>query len=165
MAKDPFDALLARMAETGVATSEMLEGCTPAEIRRLERRYGVTLPATYRRFLAVMGRRSGRLFTHDWVTANYPNIAGETADLRAQLADAGGYELSADAVVVLARDAEQYNFIRCDRPDDSPVWAIDLGAVRVRPRQFRVSVVGWLRAWAGEAAEAVADGWYERDRG
>jgi hypothetical protein len=68
-------------------------------------------------------------------------------------------------VVILSRDAEQYNFIRCDGPDDSAVWALDLGALRVRPRRFRGSVLGWLRAWPGEAAEAVASGWYERDRG
>ena len=126
MAADPFDRLLTRMAEMGVATSQMLRGCTPAEIRRLERRYGVTRPATYRRFLAVMGRDSGRLFAHDWVTANYPAVAGQTAELRSQLAEAGGYELPADVMVVLSRDGEQYNFIRCDRSDDSPVWALDL---------------------------------------
>jgi hypothetical protein len=68
-------------------------------------------------------------------------------------------------VVILGREGEQYNFIRCDRPDDSAVWAIDLGASRVRARRFRASVVGWLRAWATEAAEAVASGWYERKRG
>ena len=165
MAADSFDRLLARMADTEVATSETLRGCTPAEVRQLERRFGVTLPATYRRFLAVMGRDSGRLFTHDQVTATYPGIAAATAGLRAQLAAAGGYELPADAVVILARDAEQYNFIRCDDPGDSAVWALDLGASRVRPRRFRTSVLGWLRAWAGEAAAAVADGWYERNRG
>src|SRR5579884_416603 len=121
MAVDPFDALLARLSATRVASADTLVGCTAAEIRRLERRYGVTLPATYRRFLAVMGRRSGRLFTHDWVTANYPGILGETAELRAQLTEAGGYQLPADAVVILARDGEQYNFIRCDRSDDSSV--------------------------------------------
>jgi hypothetical protein len=165
MASDPFELLLARMAATGVASGDELVGCTAAEIR-LERRYSVALPATYRRFLEQMGRRSGKLFTHDWVSCNAPGVFGATARLRKELAGSGLRDtLPADAVVILARDGEQYNFIRCDRADDSPVWALDLGALRVRPRQFRSSILGWLRAWAKEAAEAVASGWYERKRG
>jgi hypothetical protein len=113
-----------------------------------------------------MGRSSGRLFTHDWVHAGYPDVLNMTDDLRGQLAeDDCGYELPPDAVAILERDAEQYNFIRCASPDDSPVWALDLGALRVRPRKFRTSVVGWLRAWAEEAAQTVASGWYERKDG
>src|SRR5436190_1175892 len=82
MAKDQFAELLARMAATGVASADELEGCTAAEIRQLESRYGIRLPPTYRHF-------------------------------------------------------------------------------RVRAKQFRSSVIGWIRAWADEAAEVVASGWYE----
>jgi hypothetical protein len=154
------------MAATGVAGADELKGCTAAQIAALERRYAVRLPATYRRFLEVMGRRSGRLFTHDWIYTDYRYVLGATAEVREQLAEGDdGFELPPDAVVILGREGEQYNFIRCDRPDDSRVWAIDLGASRVRARQFRASVFGWLRAWATEAAEAVASGWYNRKRG
>jgi hypothetical protein len=163
VASDPFEALLAQLAAQGVTSAKEMAGCTAAEIRRLERRYAVALPATYSRFLKRMGHKSGRLFSHDWVHADYPYVLEGTAEVRAQLVEeARSYELPADAIVVLGRDGEQYNFIRCGRADDSPVWALDLGALRVRPRQFRVSVVGWLRAWAKEAAEAAASGWYER---
>jgi hypothetical protein len=151
------------MVSSGVVAPTELEGCTAAEIRRVERKYGIRLPATYRRFLEVMGRNSGRLFTHDWVEAGYPDILKARAQLQETLAETGAkFELPSDALVILARDGEQFNYIRCDRPDDSAVWAIDLGALRVRPRHFRTSVLGWLRAWAREAAEAVASGWDER---
>src|SRR5436190_10666765 len=161
MAKDQFAELLARMAATGVASADELEGCTAAEIRQLESRYGIRLPATYRHFLAVMGRRSGRLFTHDWVYAEYTDVLETTAEVREQLAeDKSRYELPSDALVILSRDFA-YNFIRCNRTDDSAVWALDLGADRGRAKQTRPSVIGWIRAWADEAAEVVASGWYE----
>jgi hypothetical protein len=162
MGKDVFDALLARMASSGVVTAADLKSCTQAEIRRLEARYKVRLPAAYERFLKAMGHRSGRLFTHDWVDTDYPYVLEATAELRGLLAEsAPHFELPADALVILGRDGEQFNFIRCDRPEDSAVWALDLGATRVRGRRFRPSVLGWVRAWAAEAAEVVASGWYE----
>jgi hypothetical protein len=74
MGKDVFDALLAKMASSGVVTAADLKGCTQAEIRRLEALYEVRLPATYERLLRVMGHRSGRLFTHDWLDTDYPYV-------------------------------------------------------------------------------------------
>jgi SMI1 / KNR4 family (SUKH-1) len=161
MASDPFATLLARMAKTGVATAD-LEGCTKVEIDTLESRYGVRLPDTYRCFLQVMGRRSGRLFRHDWVDTDYSFILAETAEVRARLTEEDiAFELPADALVILGRDGDQLNFIRCNNPDDSPVWAVFLDEEPVRARQCFRLVVGWMRAWAKEAAEAVADGYYE----
>ena len=161
MSADPFDRLLAKMAKSNVASADELQGCTSAQIAAIEKRYSVRLPNTYRRYLEVMGRKSGRLFTHDYLSTDYRFALRGTAEVRKQLVEwESGFEIPPDAFVILGRDAEQYNFIRCNDVEDSRVWAIDLGEERVRSRRFRTSVVGWLRAWANEAAEVVASGWY-----
>src|SRR5262245_48537678 len=114
MAGDPFDGLLKRMQRSGVASPNELLGCTPAQIRRLEARYRVTLPATYRRFLEVMGRRSGRLVTHDYLDIQYDYVLKATAALPRLLREAAeavpeaaSFALPADALIVLGRDQEQ----------------------------------------------------------
>src|SRR5689334_14280202 len=133
MTGDPFDELLKRMQRSGVAAPAELLGCTPAQIRRLEARYSVTLPATYRRFLEVMGRKSGRLVTHDDLDVQYDYVLRATAELpgllqeRAELVpDAASFALPALALIVLGRDREQFHYIRCDRVDDSAVWYFNL---------------------------------------
>ena len=85
MAQNPFDKLLARMEESGVATAKELRGCSATEIGRLERKYHFTLPATYRRFLEVMGHRSARLFSHDHVGTDFAHVMKATIELRKQL--------------------------------------------------------------------------------
>src|SRR4051812_41684842 len=108
MRSDPFEALLRRLHRSGVASPEELVGCTPAELRRLEARYSVTLPATYKRFLEVMGRKSGRLVTHDYLDIQYDYVLEATAELPALLREqtevdsaAALFTLPADALVVL----------------------------------------------------------------
>ena len=166
MADDPFDMLLQRMHRTGVASPEELVGCTPAEISALEAKYGIRLPATYHRFLSVMGRRSGRLFSYDWLAWSYDSVMGMTAGLRDEALEFAAespeckwasFALPADALVVLHRDMSgDYHFIRCDRADDSGVW--HFSSDDLQPWQFRQSVVGWLGDFCDEAAEAVAAG-------
>jgi hypothetical protein len=164
MRSDPFDALLRRMQRSGIASSSDLLGCTPAQIRRLESRYGVKLPATYRRFLSVMGRKSGRLFAHDWLEVHYDSVLKLTARVPrivrgwAEMSEEwASFTLPETALVILFRDtSDDFHFIRCDRPDDSGVWHFSLDTAR--PHQFRKSVVGWLRGWCEEAEQATADG-------
>src|SRR5262245_42845869 len=62
---DGFNGFLGRLAASNVATAQDLQGCTAAEIAGLEARYRLRLPASYRRYLELMGHRSGRLFTSD----------------------------------------------------------------------------------------------------
>jgi len=166
MAVGPFDTLLRRMQRLQVASSSELVGCTASQIGRLEAKYGVLLPATYRRFLGVMGCKSGRLFTHDWLQVQYPSVLRLTSQVPGIVREwAGGspewasFALPAQALVILYRDmSDDFHFIRCDRADDSAVWHFSPNVLR--PRQVRKSVVGWLRGWCEEAEQAIADGYY-----
>ena len=164
MRSDPLDALFQRMQRTGVVLPAQLVGCTPAQIRRLESRYGLTLPSTYRRFLSVMGRKSGRLFAHDWLEVHYDSVLKLTAQVPGIVRDWGeiapewaSFALPDKALVILYRDmSDDFHFIRCDREDDSAVWHFSPDVPR--PRQLRKSVVGWLRGWCEEAERVIADG-------
>ncbi|WP_029630048.1 SMI1/KNR4 family protein [Zavarzinella formosa] len=158
MTKDPFASILKRMQRSGVAEPSGLLGCTPAQIQRLETRYGVTLPATYRRFLELMGRKSGRLVTHDHLDIQYDYVVKATAGFPKLLDESSSFTLPADALIILGRDGDQFHYIRCDHPEDSAVWYVNLDDLK--PRQVRKSVVGWVRSWCQEAEQAIADGYY-----
>src|ERR1700681_3370538 len=111
MRSDPLDALLGRMQRSGVGSPAELVGCAPAQIRRLESRYGVTLPSTYRRFLSAMGRKSGRLFAHDWLEVQYDSVSRLTArvpeivrDWAEISSEWSSFALPDKALVILYRD-------------------------------------------------------------
>ena len=161
MASDPFDNLLSAMADSEIATQADLKGCNAKQIAKLEANYGFPLPTTYRRYLKLMGNDSGRLFAHDHVDTDYDYVMDATTELRDQLTDFDfGYRLPNDALVILGRNGEQYNLIRCRGTEDSSVWALNLGDVDTSARLFKRSVLGWLRAWMHEASEAIASGYY-----
>ncbi len=77
-----FDLLLQRMERSKVATSSHVVGCTEQEIASLEARYGLRLPATYARYLRVMGHKSGRLFTSDHMAVSFRHVLEMTAEER-----------------------------------------------------------------------------------
>lgn len=54
-----FDGLVQR----GTISPSSMSGCTDHEIVALESYFGCTLPATYREFISIAGRRAGKLFS------------------------------------------------------------------------------------------------------
>ena len=55
------DDIADALNESGVTRLQPLSGCSDAEILTLESKYDVTLPASYRRFLELMGHHAGGL--------------------------------------------------------------------------------------------------------
>jgi hypothetical protein len=88
MDEDRFARLLRRLEASRVAGTADLVGCTPGEVEALEARYGIRLPLAYRRYLEVIGQRSGRLFTCDHAAVFYPHVLAMTAEQRQQWAEA-----------------------------------------------------------------------------
>lgn len=169
---DGFDGLLARLAASKVATTQDLQGCTAAEIARLEARYRLRLPASYQRYLELMGHRSGRLFTSDHMAVFYPDVLEMTDDVYARRIRAGeneesgdarapvGFSLPSNALLIAGRLGEQWLFIRCAGQTDSPVWYF--GEHDWTIKQVHASVLDWLHCWCGIAEEAIASGYFER---
>lgn len=162
-----LDELLDDMSRLGVGNHNELKGCTSRQIQRLEEKLGVTLPDSYRSYLRCMGQNSGRLFSHDRIRVAYADLVELTGDAVVFLADCSedipigthAYKLPKDAMVILYRDScDDYNFIRCNRADDSRVWHFNQDIWP--PKAAFRSVRTWLKAWCDEAAAAVQDGYY-----
>src|SRR5262249_49640208 len=108
-----FDKLLVRMDASQIAKSSDLKGCTLAEIDALERRYRIVLPASYRRYLELMGHGSGRLFASDHVAVSYSYVLELTEDVTQRRIDAreetneplspSGFHLSPDSLIISGR--------------------------------------------------------------
>jgi hypothetical protein len=160
-----FDALLARMERTGVCRPDERVGCTAEEIAALEARYGVRLPATYRRYLETMGHDAGRLFRHDPSSqTRYRHVLEMTAAERALWSDYDPpWELPADALLVFGREGDWFDFIRCDGGGDAPVWKYDV--YRWELRETSPGVVAWLERWCAAAETAIAEGYFGPVRG
>lgn len=162
---DPLAPLLARMERTGVASPAELRGCTPEEIAVLEARYGVRLPATYRRYLEAMGHDSGRLFRHDHYWAAYTQALTLTGEHRELAEDPKECPLvlPEDALIVGERQGDVFAYIRCTDPRDSPVWWFDI--YRWTPKESHPTVLAWLDSWCTEAEEAIAHGYFQANPG
>lgn len=145
------------MYETGVAHPGQFQGCSADEVAALEARYGIVLPVTYRRFLEVMGHCPGQLFAHDHVKVNYPQILQMTEDERRWHRDEPEEQplnLPDDALIVLGRFDQQFQFIHCQGTPDAAIYYYEVGEPAAR--YWSSSIANWLNAWCDEAACAVA---------
>jgi len=167
MNEDRFAQLLCRLETSRVAATADLVGCTTEEIDALESRYAVRLPLIYRRYLEVMGHRSGRLFTCDHAAVSYIHVLAMTAEKRQQWAEAqdedgsgppSWFELPADALLIYGRLGEQFEYIRCGGHHDSPVWYFNRWEWQVK--ESAASVMAWLESWCAECEDAIASGYY-----
>jgi hypothetical protein len=165
-----FEQLLTRMAKSKVANHSDLRGCTRAEIAYLEQRYGLLLPFSYRRYLELMGHRSGRLFTSDHMAVFYEHAVRLTDDFRTRRLGSGEEQHSGDmrapstfrlptnALIIAGRLDASWEFIRCDDANDSPVWIFDENDWAIT--ETSASVIDWLRTWCGIAEDATASGYF-----
>jgi hypothetical protein len=142
-----------------------LVGCTETEIGALEAKYRLRVPESYRRYLAIMGHRSGRLFTSDHAAVFYSYVLNMTADLPAAWATESppppAFAVPDDALIIAARLGEQFEFIRCASTDDSPVWVFNSWDWQIR--ESHPSVLAWLESWCGEAERAIATGYFDHN--
>ncbi|MDA8743273.1 SMI1/KNR4 family protein [Rubripirellula amarantea] len=160
--QEHFDALLTRLKESDVASSDDLVGCTSREIARLEARYSIALPKSYRWYLSTMGKRSGRLFTHDHMAVYFDHVFEMTDQLRREAIDDPDepyVELPDDALVIAGRLAEQYQFIRCGDSMDSPVWYFNEYDYEIVVSCS--SVLDWLNSYCDLAEQAIANGYFD----
>jgi hypothetical protein len=111
-----------------------------------------------------MGHAAGRLFTHDHYAVTYEHVLQLGEQLRDGLTEAGAanapeFHLPANALVIVGRLGEQFEYIVCDDPEDSPVFYVSTYD-RVATRAY-ASVLAWLRDMHVEAVEAIRDGYYD----
>ena len=162
MSDDKFNSLLSRMDRSSIASVSELVGCSADEISVLESKYGIRLPSNYRRYLELMGHKSGRLFTCDHAAVFYEYVLNTTADFHSglyELEPPSSFVLPADAFFINCRLGDYFEFIRCNEADESSVHCFnswDWNIIESDP-----SVVNWLESWCAMAENAIATGYYE----
>jgi hypothetical protein len=168
--RDRMHAFVARMAASGVATPDRLRGCTTGEILSLEKKYGVRLPESYALFLGLMGHGAGDLVDPNEFDLYYPHVLQLTEQERAFWADvsaedpaAAVVELPPHALIICGRHGEQFTFIECQRPDDSPVFCFNHWQKLIR--QTDDSVIEFLEAMRADAEHWIGKGRRELSEG
>jgi hypothetical protein len=162
MNKKNIDDFIEYLESHSIAPRSSLIGCTKEEVDKLERKYSPVFPSSYRSFLLNMGHKSGRLFSHDHFAIHYSYVLELTDSTREELTNTQSENnvcLPADAFVILDRLGEQFQFIRCNNREDSPVWYLAEWEPEIK--QTHSSVYDWLYDIAEEALEAINSGYYD----
>jgi hypothetical protein len=92
----------------------------------------------------------------------YPYVLEMTAEERQEYRDEPEQpqiDLPPDALIIAGRLGEPFEFIRCNNPDDSPVWYYNIWDLEVKP--VHDTALDWLYVFADEAQEAIAGGYYD----
>ncbi len=143
-----YDAgnLVPNLIENGIARPDEIEGCPPAEIEALQRRFG-PMPKAYRDFLALVGRRSGLLVDRAelWIHADQLDEVDRMARERIFGAPGPGDDpVPGDAIFIGARYGEHPWFVLSGARADSPVFRFDTDTGRVT--QAGIGVWSWVEA-------------------
>ena len=159
-----FSQFLSRLESSNIAKAADLIGCSKVELSTLEAKYQIQLPDTYKKYLRVMGHRSGRLFTFDHMAVFYRYVLSMTGDLRQEWLSENlppvKFTLPADALIISGRLGEQFEFIQCTGDVDSPVWYFNTWDWNIS--QPHPSVISWLEQWCGESERAIASGYFDQ---
>lgn len=112
-----------KIVRAGLHEKGAVIGLADAEIRQLERRQHVTLPARYRQFLRECGRHAAA-FASDG-DFFYPAIGCLKHELQQMLRRRRiDHRLPDDAFVFSAYQGEHYCYFVCGMDDDPPVYRI-----------------------------------------
>ena len=110
--------LVRHLVESGAATPGEIVGCTGAEVRALEARYGVRLPAAYRLFLTTLGREAGLVsVANTGLSLFYREVASLTENVRQ---DPMFHVLPERAYVFASDQSIRYWFFVADGRSEDP---------------------------------------------
>ena len=168
---DRFKRLLERMEKSNVASLAQLVGCSEQEITALEAKYNLQLPRTYTVFLRVMGHKSGRLFKCQHLEASYSDVFTMTLDHREMCVECRAedgippqdFALPSDGLLIANSLGDQFEFIRCNGQDDSPVFYFNHWRWQIQ--ESHPSIIDWLEGWCEQVERAIANGYFEFWRG
>lgn len=153
------DELIATAVRVGLCSARPLRGCSRAEIENLERDVGGALPSGYRRFLELGGHESGLLFRWDHFDVSFAHVAKLTQQERTRRSRDRHPQLPGDAFIICSRLGEQFELIRTEMGDESPVWYYSESAPS--PIVEYPSFLEWLRANLEGAIEALESGYFD----
>ena len=139
-----------QIVESGIASVESIQGCSPEEIAELENHFQVRLPDAYKAFLRAMGKSIGEGFLRD-CTITYPYLI-KFHRLAERLADAEGFEMPKLAFVFLLHDYQFHYFNTAGGEPDPPTYRFLEGDEK--PVQTFGSFTAWMSSVVGEETQA-----------
>ena len=150
---DEVDEVIGQLAVGGVVAPASVRGCSDADIVALENELGVTLPRTYRSFLAKMGKSAGDfLCGTDFLYPDLP-LRRYAEDLLSDSEEP--LALEPDDFVFAMHQGYSFLFFRCGISDDPPVFLYDEN----KPSFERVaySFSSWLASAARDEIALAAE--------
>jgi hypothetical protein len=158
-----FAAFVQQLRSDGVLTDP--RGCSSEEVRHLESIHACKLPRAYRMYLETMGHSAGKLFSHDHLAVTYEHLVELRSQLDEAMAEdckpgAPAFRLPEHAFVIAGRLGEQFEYIVCDRPDESPVYYVSTWE-RV-PKLSHPTILAWLECWHTQSVDAIRSGYFDR---
>jgi hypothetical protein len=110
-----------RLLSSGIADEGTVRGCSPEEIKKLEKETGLGLPERYREFLLTCGNGAGGFMVgSDWQYAKLFSLRkGAQSLLKRCKVD---FDLPAGAFVFIMHQGYQFLYLDCANGDDPPVY-------------------------------------------
>jgi hypothetical protein len=117
-----LDTVKQQLLERKLVSPDELLGCTPVEVRELQRRLGIVLPKAYEEFLLLMGHGAGAFLRgSDCFFAQVSALQTWAADLLKE--NGGAAPLPEDAWVFLMHQGYQFSFFRLSEGDNPPTYS------------------------------------------
>lgn len=131
--KKNIESYLEKMLKIGIINLEDIQGCSLDEIADLEKKYSISLPASYKSFLLYLGKKSGKLVDRNEYSIDYKSVLQMTEYEKRSIKEANedpeeaefeaAIELPENALLILGRsDGSQFYFILGEGGDDSSVY-------------------------------------------
>lgn len=142
-----------KMIGLGLAHRSDVRGCTHLEIQEIEKRFSVTLPASYKDFLSSVGRSAGTFMKgSDFL---YPEMLDQREFAENMLEEMDtDFSLSRQDYVFLGHQGYSFLFFRCGLDDDPPVLlASDDGTIA---KEVARTFTDWLSGCIDDEAAAEA---------
>ena len=149
-----LDNIITKLTGAKIVSPATLVGCTDEEIASIEASAGVKLPATYRAFLAKMGRSAGTFLQGtDFLFPDLLTLKAQAQRLlRESKAPVG---LDAADFVFAVHQGYTFVFFKCGTDDDPPVFVFEEGDTSFRPGAESFSA--WLAQSAADEVDAEHD--------
>jgi hypothetical protein len=136
--------------QAGFGDPGSLERCTPEEIAQIEAKFRLQLPATYKEFLARMGKGAGQFLRgSDYV---FPDPLNLRDDAQSLLEESGSdFNFDENDFVFFGHQGYQYLFFRVTDSPDPPVFLL---AESGEPKMVFPRFSEWLLSCVADEIEA-----------
>ena len=139
-----LDAIKREFATSSGIAPEDIVGCSDEEVRGLEDRFGVHVPAAYREWLLWMGHRAGGFLrgTDVFYDSDLPSLKEGALELFHENEMDGA--LPADALVFYLHQGYVVQFMRLSEGDDPPIYGYAEGKEQRAPTRWYDNLSAWL---------------------